>query len=56
MAEIQERLKNKAYSEYSYATRPTKFTLFIRRCLLFQIFMFFKLNLKIMMMVVKGHS
>ena len=56
MSEIQERLKNKPYAEYAYATRPQKVTLFWRRFLPYQIFMFFKLNLKIMMMVVKGHN
>ena len=56
MANIQDRMKNKAYEDYAYATRPGKMTLFWRRCLIKQIYMFFKLNLKIMMMVVKGHS
>ncbi|GEM_PF-144133 len=56
MASIQDRLQNKAYSEYSYATRPLPMTLFWRRCLIKQLYMFMKLNLKIMMMVVKGHS
>ncbi len=56
MANIHERLQNKPYAEYAYATRPQKLTLFWRRCLIKQIYMFFKLNLKIMMMVVKGHS
>ncbi len=56
MANIQERLQNKAYEDYAYATRPSNMTMFWRRCLIKQVFMFFKLNLKIMMMVVKGHS
>lgn len=56
MASIIERLQNKSYTEYAYATRPTKATLYWRRSLIKQIFMFWKLNLKIMMMVVKGHS
>ena len=56
MATIQDRLKNKPYSEYAYATRPSKYTLFWRRCFIVQIYMFFRLNLKIMIMVVKGHS
>lgn len=56
MPEINQRLANKPYAEYAFATRPQKITLFWRRCIIKQIFMFFKLNLKIMMMVVKGHS
>ena len=56
MASIHERLQNKPYEDYSFATRPGKMTLFWRRCLIKQVYMFFKLNLKIMMMVVKGHS
>ena len=56
MPQIHERLANKPYEEYAFATRPKKITLFWRRCLIKQIYMFFKLNLKIMMMVVKGHS
>ena len=56
MATIQERLQNKPYAEYAFATRPSKGTLFWRRCFIVQIFMFFKLNMKIIMMVVKGHS
>ncbi len=56
MASIHERLQNKPYSEYSYATRPTKMTLFWRRCLIKQMYLFFALNLKIMRIVVGGHS
>ncbi len=54
--DINQRLQNKAYTEYAYATRPSRMTLFWRRCIIKQIFMFWKLNFKIMMMVVKGHS
>ena len=56
MASIHERLKNKPYSEFSYATRPAKITLFWRRCLIKQLWLFFTLNLKIMRIVVGGHS
>ncbi len=56
MATIHERLKNSPYEPYAYATRPSKLTLFWRRCLVKQFFMFWKLNFKIMKMVVKGHS
>jgi hypothetical protein len=56
MATIQERLKNEAYKEHSYATRPTRLTQFWRRCLIKQFIQFFSLNLKIMRIVVGGHS
>lgn len=50
------KLKNKPYDEIAYVTLPTKTTLFWRRCFIKQIYMFFKLNLKIMRIVVGGHS
>jgi len=50
------KLENKPYEEISYATVPTKATLFWRRSFIKQIYMFFKLNLKIMRIVVGGHS
>ena len=49
-------LKNKPYEEISYVTLPTKATLFWRRSFIKQFFLFFKLNLKIMKIVVGGHS
>jgi len=44
------------YSEDSYATEPTGAVKFLRTCYIRQIFRFFILNLKIMKIVVKGHS
>lgn len=44
------------YSNMSYGTEPTKLVRFMRVFFLFQIFNFFKLNLKIMRIVVGGHS
>ena len=44
------------YSNVSYATEPTKMVLFMRSFFIFQLFNFFKLNLKVMKIVVKGHS
>jgi hypothetical protein len=44
------------YSESSYATEPTGWTKFIRTCIPFQLVRFFVLNLKIMRIVVGGHS
>jgi len=49
-------LQNKPDKEVAYATLPTKATLFWRRSFIKQIYMFFKLNLKIMRIVVGGHS
>ncbi len=56
MANIHERLKNTPYENHSFATRPSGFTLFMRRCLIKQIYQFFALNIKIMKIVVGGHS
>lgn len=56
MANIHERLQNIPYSNQSFATRPSKWTMFWRRCLIVQIYQFFALNLKIMRIVVGGHS
>jgi len=53
---IHERLKNTPYEIESFATRPTKATMFWRRCVIKQIILFFTLNLKIMRIVVGGHS
>lgn len=53
---IHERLKNTPYQVESFATRPTRATMFWRRCVLKQIILFFTLNLKIMRIVVGGHS
>ena len=44
------------YSNRSFVTEPTKMVKFVRSCFIIQIFNFFKLNLKVMKIVVKGHS
>ncbi|MDD3321247.1 MAG: hypothetical protein PHS59_07375 [Paludibacter sp.] len=44
------------YSEMSFATEPTRSTKFWRRSFILQIIRFFVLNLKIMRIVVGGHS
>ncbi|MFZ1235923.1 MAG: hypothetical protein WAR39_02785 [Prevotella sp.] len=44
------------YSESSFATVPTPWTMFLRTCLLYQIVRFFVLALKVMRIVVGGHS
>jgi hypothetical protein len=46
----------KAYTEESYPPVPTNATLYWRTNFLYQFFKFWKLNLKIMRIVVKGHS
>ena len=48
--------KTVPYSNMSFGTEPTKMVRFMRSCFLYQIFNFFKLNLKIMRIVVGGHS
>ena len=44
------------YSNMSYGTEPTKLVRFMRVFMPVQIYNFFKLNLKIMRIVVGGHS
>ena len=44
------------YSDMSYGTEPTKLVKFMRVFFIFQIYNFFKLNLKVMKIVVGGHS
>ena len=48
--------KNIPYSNMSYGTEPTRLVKFMRVCFLYQIYNFFKLNLKVMRIVVRGHS
>jgi hypothetical protein len=48
--------KNIPYSNMSYGTEPTRMVKFMRSCFIIQIFNFFALNLKVMKIVVKGHS
>jgi len=44
------------YSEEAYPPIPTPATRFWRKCILYQILRFLVLNLKIMRIVVGGHS
>ena len=48
--------KTVPYSDMSFATEPTRWTKFWRTFILFQLIRFFVLNLKIMRIVVGGHS
>lgn len=52
----KEEKKTIPYSNRSFATEPTKMVKFVRSCFIIQLFNFFKLNLKIMRIVVGGHS
>jgi len=46
----------RGYKDEFYSTIPTKWTLRARKNLIVQIWNFFRLNYKIMRIVVKGHS
>ncbi len=48
--------KTVPYSEFSFGTEPTLAVKFLRTCILRQIVRFFMLNLKVMKIVVGGHS
>jgi hypothetical protein len=52
-------LKSKVYKGYKdefYPPIPTKTVKFLRRCFFYQLYRFFVLNLKIMRIVIGGHS
>lgn len=53
---MEENKKFKPYSEASFATVPGKSTKFFRRFIPWQIIRFVVLNLKMMKIVVGGHS
>lgn len=44
------------YKDEAYPPQPTKGRIFWRKCMLWQMVRFFVLNLKIMRIVVGGHS
>jgi hypothetical protein len=46
----------KGYYEEAYPPLPTKATMFFRRNLIYQFFRFIILNLKIMRIIIGGHS
>ncbi|WP_180335735.1 hypothetical protein [Labilibaculum filiforme] len=48
--------KRKAYYEEAYPPMPTKTTMFWRKNIFFQAYRFFVLNIKIIRIVVHGHS
>jgi hypothetical protein len=53
---MENRLVIDKYSEQYYPPTPTNFTLFWRKFIPFQILRFIILTLKIIKIVVKGHS
>ena len=46
----------RGYNDESYPPFPSKATLFWRRCVIYQLFRFAVLNLKMMRIIVGGHS
>lgn len=52
----KETEKTVPYTDMAFATEPTKWTKFWRRFMPLQLIRFFALNLKIMRIVVGGHS
>lgn len=44
------------YSDPSYAPEPTRWTKFLRQSFIYQTYRFFVLALKVMRIVVRGHS
>jgi len=53
---IKSKAITKPYSNMSYATEPGAFVRFTRWCFIHQIYQFFRLNIKVMSIVLKGHS
>ena len=56
MAENKNINRTVAYSEESYPPMPTKLTMFFRRNIIYQAWRWLVLNIKIMRIVVGGHS
>lgn len=56
MAEIKNQNRTEAYSDESYPPIPTKLTMFFRRNIIYQAWRWLVLNIKIMRIVVGGHS
>ena len=51
-----KRTQTEPYNQAAFATEPTKWTQFLRGCIIFQLFRFVILNLKVIRIVVGGHS
>lgn len=56
MNPYNKNTKTESYSSSSYSTLPTRKTRFFRKCVIWQFFRFAVLNLKIMRIIVGGHS
>lgn len=52
----KSKIVTKPYSNMSFGTEPGVFVRFARSCVIYQIFQFFRLNFKVMKIVIKGHS
>jgi hypothetical protein len=50
---IEER---KPYEQAFFASKPTAFTKFLRTCVIFQLFKFVIINLKMTLMLLKSHK
>ena len=48
--------RKRGYTDFAYAPIPTKRTVFFRKCILWQAYRFVVLNVKILRIVVGGHS
>ena len=46
----------RGYTNFSYAPVPTKFTKFMRKCIVWQAWRWIVLNIKILRIVAFGHS
>ncbi len=53
---MEKNMKVRGYKDEYYPPIPTKGTRFWRTNFIYQIYKFFRLNYKIMRIVVKGHS
>lgn len=53
---MEQNMKVRGYKDEYYPPIPTKSTRFWRTNFIYQIYRFFRLNYKIMRIVVKGHS
>jgi len=56
MAKQDPTNRTVAYSDESYPPMPTKTTMFFRRCIIYQAWRWVVLNIKILRIVVGGHS
>lgn len=52
----KSKIVTQPYSNISFGTEPGRFVRFARSCIIYQIFQFFRLNFKVMKIVIKGHS